>query len=150
MVDIKISLNIELQGNTMYSKESSLKNDKPIPERHNKEFLKVEDGNGKVETLTINEGLVTVPNTLCQECSNLQTVNLPSTVTTIEVNAFASCFNLKTINFAGTKAKWDAVTKSSITTGSGRGRSTRTWKGYGTSAISGFKVICSDGQVVQY
>lgn len=54
MVDIKISLNIELPGNTMYSKEASFKNATPIPDRHNKEFLKVEDGKGNFETLAIN------------------------------------------------------------------------------------------------
>lgn len=54
MNDIKVSLYIELPGSTLYSKESSFKNGKPDPEKHHKEFLKVEDGKGHFETLTIN------------------------------------------------------------------------------------------------
>lgn len=54
MTDTKISLSIELQGGTMYSKEASFKNAKPIPDKHNKEFLKIEDGKGHFETITIN------------------------------------------------------------------------------------------------
>ena len=52
--NIKVSLYIELPGSTMYSKESSLVNGTPIPDRHNKEFLKVENGNGREETIVIN------------------------------------------------------------------------------------------------
>lgn len=54
MTDIKISLSIELQGSVMYSKESSLKNGKPLPEMHNKEFMKIQDGKGHFESITVN------------------------------------------------------------------------------------------------
>lgn len=54
MSDIKVSLYIELPGRTLYSKQSCLKNGKPDPEKHHKEFMKVEDGKGHFETITVN------------------------------------------------------------------------------------------------
>lgn len=54
MSETKVSLSILLPGSTMFSKESSLRNGKPDPEKHNKEFLKVSDKKGHYETLVIN------------------------------------------------------------------------------------------------
>lgn len=52
--NIKISLSIELPGSTMFSKEASFKNATPLPDKHNKEFMKIKNGNGNLETITIN------------------------------------------------------------------------------------------------
>lgn len=52
--NIKISLSIALPGSVLFSKESSFKNDKPDPEKHHKEFMKIEDGKGHFETITVN------------------------------------------------------------------------------------------------
>lgn len=54
MDNIKISLSIALPGSVLYSKESSFENGKPIPEKHHKEFMKIEDGKGHFETITVN------------------------------------------------------------------------------------------------
>lgn len=52
--NIKISLSIALPGSVLFSKESSFKNGKPDPEKHHKEFMKIEDGKGHFETITVN------------------------------------------------------------------------------------------------
>ena len=54
MENAKVRLSIILPGSTMFSKESSLKNDRPDPEKHHKEFMKISDGKGHFETITIN------------------------------------------------------------------------------------------------
>lgn len=54
MENIKVSLTIALPGSIMYSKQSCLKNGKPDPDKYNREYLKVEDGKGHFEILTVN------------------------------------------------------------------------------------------------
>lgn len=52
--NVKISLSITLPGSVMYSKQSCLKNGKLDPEKYHKEFMKIENGKGHFETITIN------------------------------------------------------------------------------------------------
>lgn len=54
MAETKVSLSIALPGRTMFSKESSFKNDKLDPDKFNKSFMKISDGRGHFETIVIN------------------------------------------------------------------------------------------------
>lgn len=53
MDNIKVNLFITLPGSVMYSKESSFKNGKPVPERHNTTFIKLDIGRGRTETIAV-------------------------------------------------------------------------------------------------
>ena len=44
-------------------------------------------------------------------CSNLKSITIPAGVTEIGNYAFDACENLTEINFAGTKEKWESITK---------------------------------------
>lgn len=49
-------------------------------------------------SITIAEGTTSIPKNCFYGCTNLTTVNLPSTITKIDANAFAYCSKLDTIN----------------------------------------------------
>ena len=63
-----------------------------------------------LERVTFAEGTAKVPNDLFESCSNLFTVNLPSTITEIGSGAFANCISLtniaipKDVNYIGNGA----------------------------------------------
>ena len=48
-----------------------------------------------------------------KNASALKTVNIPTSVTTINANAFSSCSSLTTVNYAGTSAQWNDIYISS-------------------------------------
>lgn len=60
------------------------------------------------KTLTINEGTTTIGDV--EYCSNLETVNLPKSITSIMNYAFVDCTNLAAMNYAGTMAEWSLIT----------------------------------------
>lgn len=64
-------------------------------------------------------------------CSNLTSITIPSSVTTIDDRAFSSCSTLNSITFEGTIQQWNAISKG------------RSWN-YNVPATY---VQCSDGQV---
>ena len=43
------------------------------------------------------------------ECSNLASITIPNSVTSIEGDAFNRTKNLESINYLGTKAQWEKV-----------------------------------------
>ena len=44
-------------------------------------------------------------------CSNLSSVTIPTSVTSIEVNAFGNCNSLKTIHYLGSRKEWGDISK---------------------------------------
>ena len=65
---------------------------------------------GRTGEVTVAEGTTTVGNGAFNY-SNLETVKLPASVTSIESYVFNSCYRLGEIQFAGSTAQWEAVTK---------------------------------------
>ena len=61
--------------------------------------------------IVINEGVTTIGDSAFKDCSNITSVNIPSTVTQIGVSAFENCKALKTINVNMTENEWNSVTK---------------------------------------
>ncbi len=65
---------------------------------------------GGFETITFNEGLLSIGNNAFYNCYKVTTLKIPEGVTTIGDNAFASCYRIKSItlpnsiNFIGTDA----------------------------------------------
>ena len=66
--------------------------------------------------------------------SNLQVVTIGSGVLKIEEESFTECRNLRTINYRGTKAQWNAISKSN------------NWK-RNTPSIT---IHCIDGNLIEY
>ena len=64
-------------------------------------------------------------------CTNLTSVTIPDSVTSIGERAFYGCTGLTTINFNGTKAQWNAISKGN------------NWK----KSVPATKVVCKDGTV---
>ena len=82
-------------------------------------------------SIEIPDGDTSIGECAFQDCSSLTTVEIPNSVKSIGGYAFQKCSELKTINFAGTKAQWNAISKSA------------SWK-LGTSGIT---VYCTNGTV---
>lgn len=59
-------------------------------------------GNSRVKSVTLPEGITTVPTNAFYDCANLKTVTIPEGVTKIETKAFAYCYSLKTVNLPTT------------------------------------------------
>jgi hypothetical protein len=47
------------------------------------------------------------------ECISLANIHIPSSVASIEVQAFNECTSLTSITFEGTKEQWNAISKGS-------------------------------------
>ena len=65
--------------------------------------------NTSLREATLREGSTHIPVGGFDNCQNLTTVNLPSTLTDIYYGCFAYCRKLTTINYNGTKAQWRAI-----------------------------------------
>ena len=50
-----------------------------------------------LETVVLNEGLVTIPAQAYQSCTSLTSINIPASVTTIEGSAFSGCDSLASV-----------------------------------------------------
>ena len=84
-----------------------------------------------IKTLTIGEGVEIIGDQAFQSCSKLESVSLPSTITSIGSDAFFSCDSVETFTFNGTMAQWEAIEIES-----------------GAFAWSSIKeVVCTDGTV---
>jgi len=64
--------------------------------------------NNYLTEITVSEGVESMPYDAIIMCENLKTINLPSTLTDLDLYAIDACYGLETINFNGTKAQWDA------------------------------------------
>ena len=53
--------------------------------------------------------LTDIPDLALRNCTVLESIALPATVTSIGESAFDGCTNLTTVYYAGTKAEWEAV-----------------------------------------
>lgn len=53
--------------------------------------------NSTLQTITLPSGLTTIANNALMQCANIETIAIPSTVTTIGMNLLWSCGKLKTI-----------------------------------------------------
>lgn len=66
-------------------------------------------------------------------CTNLTSITIPKSVTTLGDSAFNGCTALKNINYAGTMDEWRAVSKGS---------------GWNTNLGNGtYTVHCSNGDI---
>ena len=61
--------------------------------------------------IVINEGVTTIGEGAFLECSNITSVNIPSTVKQIGNKAFYNCTKLKIINVNMTEEEWNLVSK---------------------------------------
>ena len=52
---------------------------------------------GALESITLDEGIDSIPFMAFYECSSLKTINLPEGITTIDENAFEGCTSMKTV-----------------------------------------------------
>jgi hypothetical protein len=66
-----------------------------------------------LETVNFAEGskCTTIGEYAFNRCSNLKSITIPAGVSEIGNGAFDDCENLTEINFAGTKEKWESITK---------------------------------------
>lgn len=65
--------------------------------------------NPYVKEITFPEGFEYVKDRAVRDCENLETINLPSTLTALDNNFVNNCKNLTTVNFNNTKAQWDSL-----------------------------------------
>lgn len=65
--------------------------------------------NSFVKEVSFPEGFEKMEDRVVANCENLETINLPSTLTEVESNFTTGCLKLTTINYNGTKAQWDAL-----------------------------------------
>ena len=64
-----------------------------------------------LESVTMPEKLTTIEQSAFLRCSKLTSINIPNSVYTIGNNVFRGCSSLTSINMAGTKIKWDSISK---------------------------------------
>ena len=60
-------------------------------------------------TLTLPEGLTTIRSGMFIDCKALGSIVIPSTVMSIEMQAFSSCDNLQDVYYLGTEEQWSKV-----------------------------------------
>ena len=65
-----------------------------------------------IKRVYIRDGVTSIGRRAFQGCTNLTTIEIPSTVTNIREYAFTNCNSLETIRFNGTKSEWTDITKS--------------------------------------
>ncbi len=67
--------------------------------------------NQNVVEITISHGVTNLLPYCVSKCSNLQVVNIPSSVLLFNENVFSDCENLCLINYGGTIAQWEQIVK---------------------------------------
>ncbi len=68
------------------------------------------DGMNSIQKVEIGEGVTSIAQQAFKDASNLTTVCLPSTLDTIDSNAFGGCSNLTSVVYADSADKWAQVT----------------------------------------
>ncbi len=63
-----------------------------------------------IQKVEIGEGVTSIAQQAFKDASNLTTVCLPSTLDTIDSNAFGGCSNLTSVVYADSADKWAQVT----------------------------------------
>ena len=66
----------------------------------------------KITSMVIPKNVTELPVQLFYNCGSLKTVELPTGLKTIGNNAFSGCSSLTDVYFMGTKAQWEAISKS--------------------------------------
>lgn len=74
--------------------------------------------------------LTDIPELALRNCTALESIALPATVTSIGDSAFDGCTNLSKVYYAGTKAEWETVTI-----------------GTENAPLSSATISCSDGEI---
>ena len=74
--------------------------------------------------------LTDIPDLALRNCTALESIALPATITSIGDSAFDGCTNLTTVYYAGTKKQWEAVTI-----------------GEENASLSSATIRCSDGDI---
>ena len=64
----------------------------------------------KVTTLVINGG-ESIPQSIFQNCTKLESVTISTSITEIKNSAFSGCTSLTTIIYEGTSEQWEGITK---------------------------------------
>ncbi len=74
------------------------------------------DYRAMITHVVIDHGVTTVGSDCFLNCSNLVSVELPDTLTSIQSDAFSNTGSLRDIYYHGTSGEWDAVHKSGLST----------------------------------
>lgn len=69
--------------------------------------------NSELKTVTLPDTVTTLGANAFANCTSLEAIFIPASVTSIERRAFYGCNNLKDIYYLGTQTQWDAITKDS-------------------------------------
>ncbi len=65
-----------------------------------------------LKSVTIPESVISIARSVFSECTGLVSITIPDSVMSIGDSAFYNCTGLTSITFAGTKAQWNAISKS--------------------------------------
>jgi len=63
----------------------------------------------KIKSIKFGEGIQRINSDFCYNCSNLTTVELPSTLASTGGGVFYGCTSLKTVKFTGTQEQWNEI-----------------------------------------
>ncbi len=88
--------------------------------------------NTDITSVTIPDSVTSIGTSAFENCASLQTVSMPASVTKIGANAFKNCTALTAIDFYGTQAEWNAINFESG------------WD----SGLSSYTVDCTDTDIV--
>lgn len=112
-----ISVGIDVHGyvNTAFSNCQGLKTAGPIGGNYNIQF-------GWTES---------IPDGALKSCTNLTSITIPDSVTSIGYSTFLGCSNLTSITYTGTTAQWRVITKGSD------------WDSY----TGDYTIYCTDGTI---
>lgn len=67
--------------------------------------------NSELKTVTLPDTVTTIGTNAFANCTSLEAIFIPASVTSIERRAFYGCNKLKDIYYLGTQTQWDAITK---------------------------------------
>lgn len=87
----------------------------------------------RFEEIVIPDNVKTIKDGGFMDCSRLKTITLPASLVSIGASAFASTV-LETVYYKGTQAQWEALKANISTTGNDK--------------LTGAKIICADGGVI--
>ena len=65
-------------------------------------------------SVTIGNGVTSIGSSAFRDCTSLTSITIPDSVTSLGWDAFEDCTSLTSIVFNGTKAQWNAISKSSL------------------------------------